>query len=191
MEELIPILIFVAWIVISLLGRLAKGLDKKKTTEGGSQPSAFEQAMREIARQAGLAEEEPAVEPPVASEHRPSPGERRPTATEHAQAYGETWGTAAESEPTASEIRPTFSEYLPRPSEHLPTPGEHLHGDVVVSPIALSEGRPKQWKTRSPFASAVVRDLRGGRSIARAVVLREILGPPVGLRSPGEGPLSS
>lgn len=190
MEGLIPVLIFVAWIVLSLMGRLARGMDKKKV-EGGAQPSAFEKAMRDIMREAGLAQELPGVEPPVASEHRPTLAEHRPTASEHLQTYGETQRTVSEHRPTASEARPTFSEHVPVASEHLPTPGEHLRGDVRLPPIPVAKKRLQRQKGRSPFAAAVVGDLRGGRSLARAMVLREILGPPVSLRSPGEGSASS
>lgn len=187
MEELIPLLIFVAWIVLSLLGRLARSLDKKKKGDTeGTEPSTFERTMRELMREAGLAEEPVVVEPPVVSEHRPTPGERRPTATEHARTYGETRRTVSEHLPTATETRRTFSEHLPTGSEHLFTPGEHLRGDVRVPPVPKGK-RPRRPRRRSPFASAVVRDVRGGRSLARAVLLREILGPPVGLRRPDEG----
>jgi len=191
MEELIPVLIVVAWVVLKLMGRLARGMEKKGQGAAGPQPSAFEQAMREIMREAGLAEGPPVAEPPVASEHRPTLTEHRPTASEHAQTYGETQFTVTEHRPTASETRPTVSEHVPRLSEHLPTPGEHLRGDVEVPPIPAPKKRSQRKKGRSSFAAAVVGDLRGKRSLARAVVLREILGPPVSLRSPGEGSASS
>lgn len=181
MEQLIPVLIFIAWVVISILGRLAKSAKKQ---QGSRPPTAFEQAMREIMREAGLTQEQPAVEPPVVSEHRPTPSEHRPTPSEHAPTYGETRPTVAEHRPTASEARPTVSEHVPRPSEHLPTPGEHLRGDVLVPPALPIRKSTRRKKGRSRLAAAVVGDLRGRRSLARAVLLREILGPPLGLRPP-------
>lgn len=59
---------------------------------------------------------------------------------------------------------------------------EHRPGDVVVTrPPA-----PARRRVLKPgFGRRLVADLQGDReSLARAIVLREILGPPVGLRPP-------
>lgn len=180
MEELIPILVLVAYVVLSLLGRLAnKG---KKGTDESASPTTVDRMLREMMGQAGV---EP--EPPVPAEHRPTRSEHRPTASEHRQAPGEIYATAAEHRPTRTETRVSPSEHRPRASDHLPTPGEHLKGDVVVLPPIPKTAPPGRRRRRSPFADAVVSNLRGGSgALGRAIVLSEILGPPVSLRPPGE-----
>ena len=128
-----------------------------------------------------------APEPPVPgehartpSEHAHTPGWHQPTASEHAHTPG--W-----HQRTASETRPTASEQAVVPSEHRRTLSEHRPGDVRPLGVAAAPGpRPA---VKPGFGRRVVEELSGDReTLARAIVLREILGPPVGLRSEGDRP---
>jgi hypothetical protein len=184
MEELIPILVIVAYAVLSLLGRLAKkakGQEAEADVDAGQEPSTVDRMLRDMMRQAGI---EP--EPPVPGEHRPTLGEHRTTAPEHHQAAPETYATASEHERTRTETRLTPSEQAPRLSDHLRTPGEHLKGDVFPLPPIPKLRPPRGRRQRSRFADAVVADLGSAKKLGRAIVLREILGPPVSLRPPDE-----
>lgn len=181
MEELVPLLVLVAYAVLSLLGRFARkrGGEDVQDVHEPAEPSTVDRMLRDMMRQAGV---EP--EPQVPSEHRPTPGEHRPTVSEHRQAASETYVTVSEHRQTATETRPTPSEHALRATEHLPTPGEHLKGDLPVLPIA--KVRPhKRKRRRSPFVNAISADLTGGaEALGRAMVLCEILGPPLSLRPP-------
>lgn len=191
MEDLIPFLAVIAYIVLTIVSKVAQNR-KKAAAEPGprpNKPTVVDQMLREMMRQAGIPEEKP-----VASERRVTASEHRPTVAEHRPTVSETRPTASEHRPTPSEIRPTLSEHVPRASEHLPSPGEHLKGDAVLPPIPelppigqVPTGE-RSRRRRSQLASSLAADLHGGgRSLARAVVLREILGPPVALRRPGDG----
>ena len=69
------------------------------------------------------------------------------------------------------------------PSEHRASASEHLPGDVKIERRVA----PPPTRTWQPdFGSRLIADLRGDpESLARAIVLTEILGPPVGLRGSG------
>ena len=176
MEDLIPFLAVIAYIVLTIVSKVAQ--NRKKAEAGGrprSKPTAVDQMLREMMRQAGIPEEQP-----VASERRVTASEHHTTVSEHRPTLSETRPTVSEHRPTPSEIRPTFSEHVPRASEHVPSPGESLKGDAVLPPIPKlpAIGRVptgEKGRRRSRLASSVAADLHGGgRSLARALVLREI-----------------
>lgn len=178
MEDLLPILVLVGYAVLSLLGRLVQG-KKRPDVDDSADPVTVDTMLRDMLRQAGV---EP--EPSVPEEHRPTRSEHRPTRGEHRQDAAETAYTVTEHRRTASETRVTRSEHVPRASDHLVSPGEHLKGDAHLPPVPKI-APPKARRKRSRFASALVSNLRG-EALGRAIVLREILGPPVSLRTPDE-----
>jgi hypothetical protein len=145
-------------------------------------PSAAERASR------------PATEQPVVAEHRRTASEHRPTPGEHRRTAGEHRRTLEEHRQAPGEARVPVGEHLaddpyhmPTPSEHRGTPGEHRRGDVRITPRPPAAAYRGPSARRSRFARRLVADLRGDRrSLARAMVLKEILGPPLSLRTPGE-----
>ena len=136
--------------------------------------------MREIFRQLGVE----MVEQPVASEHRGTASEHRRTASEHRQSLGETRATASEHRRTVSETRRTASEHRQTAGELRGTASEHRRGDVRV-PIRAASA---PVETRRRVTSRVVREVRhellnGPQTLKKALVLKEILDKPIGLRS--------
>ena len=154
-----------------------------------SQEPALQKMLRDLAEQMGLETEVEPAEPPRASEHRPTSSEHRrtqletrATASEHQLRASEHQRTPSEYQRTASETRRTASEEVFALPEHQVTASEHQWGDVVGH--GMPQSMPRRHRQRSKFLRRLHADLAGGRdSLARAVVLREILGPPVGLRS--------
>ncbi len=149
---------------------------------------AAEDALAELLKSFGVEVETPSAhERPVASEHVFTPGE-------HSQAPSQTRGTASEHEHTpgwhqqaASELSETASEHTWRDSEHRGTASEHQAGDVFVPdlPDPPMPAFPATKRSVSPgLGRRVIAELHGDReSLARAFLLREVLGPPVGMRS--------
>jgi len=84
-------------------------------------------------------------------------------------------------------------EEAPRPARALPVEPPLLPPLLPPVPVearieqaAKADSRPSPRRRRSALAVAVLEDLRSGReSLARAMLLREILGPPVALRGGG------
>ncbi len=183
MDNLLPILLVLFWALIGWLGNRAK---KKGQERESAEPSAVEQFLQQISKEAGLAPEQPPPPPPpvpirVVVPRPPGAGsEHRVTASEHVP-------TASEHRPSASEHRPTASEHRPSASEHRHTASEHIPGDAAF-PVIRGQGSGRARRRRSKLGAALAADLHGGReTLSRAVVLREILGPPVSLRSRDEG----
>ena len=198
-DALIGILMVVFWLLSSLAARVGRAM--KRSGESQERPpvengetgerhetpaNVFRKALEELAEQMNVEVEVAPAEPPVASEHEHTPGwhdrtasEIRPTASEHEHTPG--WHSR-----TASEVRRTASEIELAASEHLMTGLEHQRGDAQGTPIpALPTVRKRRL---SPLAKRLRADLTGGPgTLARAVLLREILGPPVGLRSSERG----
>ena len=182
MEDLGIVVAIIFWVAIALFGKIASAMQKRAREtsargrpQGGPPPvPSLESMLREMARQAGLYQE-----PAVASEHRGTASEHAPTLSEHRGTLFEHLGTAGEHRQTALEIHQAQMERSRREGEHRATASEHLKGDVVLGPRPTREERTRH---RSPFAVRILADLRGRRELARAVVLREILGPPVSLR---------
>ncbi len=112
------------------------------------------------------------------------------TEIETHQTLSEQTITPGEHRRTASEVMRTASEGIFEVPEHRLTPGEHRRGDVrAPSPGARQLAPPGRAhrRGRSKFAQRLQADIAGGGgSLARAVLLREFLGPPVGVRSPGD-----
>ncbi len=122
----------------------------------------------------------PWQEPQVLSEHQQSAGEHRHTdsetswsASEHSWSFEEHRRSAGEHSSTLSELRGTASE-------HRGSASEHRRGDVV----AARRGSAEEATRRRPAhrAGSVRAALASRGSLARAMVLKEILGPPVSLR---------
>ena len=138
--------------------------------------------MKEMLRQLGM-EVVVQEERPVASEHRRTASEHRRTAMEHRQTVGETSGTASEQRRTHAEHRRTASEHRQDLGEIGVTASEHRRGDVKVGPVEISKA-PEIRRRRS---SNVVRHVRhellnGPETLKRALVLKEILDKPIGIR---------
>ncbi len=207
-DVIIGILMVVFWLVSSLAARFGK--KKARSGEGESEdampsvppvppvpghrpqsrpqrpaaPAAgsFQKALQNLAEQMGMEVEVAPAEAPVASEHSRTASEHRRTALETHATLSERTATASEHRRTASEARRTASETAFTLPEHQLTASEHRRGDLR-RPRPTAAGMP-QRRRRSEFSQRLAADLRGGQgSLARAIVLREILGPPVGLRS--------
>lgn len=146
-----------------------------------------QQALRDLAKQMGIEVEVQPAEQPVASEHARTVGEHRRTEIETHQTLSEQTTTLEEHRRTASEAMRTASEGIFEAPEHRFTPSEHRRGDAMPTARRLSAPGRAHRRGRSKLANQIQADLAaGGGSLARAIVLREILGPPVGLRPPGQ-----
>ena len=188
-DVVIGLLMILVWIFSSLVARFGRKARQVPEEEGGaprpaSRGDLLQKALRELADQMGIEVETAPSEAPVASEHTGTVSEHRRTATETRGTWSEHVAAPAEHRHTASEIRRTASEAVVQAAEHDLTASEHRRGDVEVSrlPAKASDRR----RPRSEFARRLQADLTGGSkdALARAIVLREILGPPVSLRSP-------
>lgn len=131
---------------------------------------------RRLMRRAGL----------ESSEHQETAGEHTETPGEHRRTFGESLITAEEHRVSRSEHVPTASEHLRTFGEHRGTLEEHLPGDLPVKRKRKLAAVPGSRETASRVRSKidVLHDLHGPRDLARAIVLREVLGPPVALRDP-------
>ena len=186
-EFVIGILMVIFWLISSLVarfGRAARGrgagepVDERQADAQSGVPLG--DALRDLAKQMGLEEAAP-VERPVASEHTLTPSEHRRSAGETMITASEHVGRPSDHRRTASEARLTASEHIFERSEHQLTASEHRRGDVDVWSPPPADLPPRRGK--SVFVAGLHRELAGGpRALARAVLLREILGPPVSLR---------
>ncbi len=213
--DVVWLLVILFWIFSSVASWIGKNLRGKKTAErpappppapvpgrsaarpvpvrpGVPRPPAApprapspQDALTDLLKRIGVDVDPYAAEQPVPGEHRRTSGEHthtpgwhQPTASEHVHTPG--W-----HQQTASEVRPTASEQVVVPSEHRLTASEHRPGDVRRSGVPAA---PKPAAAAAGFGSRMIADLQGSDSLARAIVLKEILGPPVGLRSKGDRP---
>ena len=135
--------------------------------------------LQELFRQLGVevVPEPSQQEQPVASEHRRTASEHQRTASEHRQTASEVRRTASEHRQTASEARRTASEHRRVAGEHRLTASEHLPGDVKK--VIKRTGPAKVKRRRSGLARSVRHELR--TNLAKAFLMREILGPAPGL----------
>ncbi|MEM1204273.1 MAG: hypothetical protein AAGN66_13665 [Acidobacteriota bacterium] len=189
--ELIVWLLFIAiWLISSVIQQIKKISGIKRpdppaeipSTPKG-QPAATPQArsqgdgaagddvLKELMRQLGVdVEPQPAPPPPVPT---PAPRSAPPIpGVSRSDASGSPPGLGAGELSTPPYPRAAaLGEGAPMPA--LPR-------------LGLPSGPPaRRRRSRSRLAAGVVRDLRrqsGGRSLARAVLLQEILGPPVSLK---------
>ncbi len=200
-DIIIGILMVVFWLISSLAARIGKKAKSGQTEEqqvvppvpppASRQPvrpsaNPFQKALADLAEQMGVEVEVGPREAPVASEHTLTASEHRRTALETHATLSERTASASEHRRTASEVRRTAAEAVfPLPEPQL-TASEHVRGDLRRARPAAS-GAPVKRRQKSEFSRRLAADLSGGRgSLARAIVLREILGPPVGLRSGDE-----
>ncbi len=199
-DVIIGILVVVFWLISSLAARIGKAVKTRQPENQDAVPpvpplpgaarqpvaapaaNTFQKALADLADQMGVEIEVGRPEPPVAAEHTLTGSEHRRTALETHATLSERTATASEHRRTASEARRTASEAVFELPEHQLTASEHTRGDLRrARPSAEAPVRRRQ---KSRFARRLAADLTGGRgSLGRAIVLREILGPPVGLRS--------
>ncbi len=189
-DIVVGVLVFLFWIISSLITRgkarrPAQSQDAPEATPGGA--GTIQRALSDLMEQMGV--EVPAAGPPempVASEHTLTGSEHRRSVLEVGPTLSEQMTTASEHRRTLSEARRTASETIFTTPEHQLTEAEHRRGDLRRARAAAA-GVPRQQPVGSRLIKRLHRDLAGGKeSLARAIVLREILGPPVGLRSPGQ-----
>jgi len=177
-----------------VLEQLGKELQGELQKAAGQEPTPPPPPPVPSAERPTEAAPTPSVEQPVLSEHRRTAGEHRRTPGEHRRTPGEHRRTPGEHRQSPGEARVPAGEHLaddpyhmPTPSEHRRTASEHRRGDVRVTPRPPAPAYRGPSARRSRFARRLVADLRGDRrSLARAMVLKEILGPPLSLRTPGE-----
>ncbi len=193
-DAVIGLLMIAFWVVTSLLSRFgrkmrppAESYDPEEADETLPQQVPREMSLEEALRQMaqlgkGKQEESPYAEAPVHSEHTETASEHRQTAIEIQETASEHTLTESEHRRTASEIRHTPSEKSLPKSEHVWTNSEHQRGEVRrLRPVV---GGRRSRRQRSVLAAKILQDLSSGpHSLGRAVVLKEILGPPVSLRS--------
>ncbi len=192
-DVIIGILMVVFWLLSSLVSRFSKAAKRSQAeaetvvppVPGASQQATgtFQKALNDLAEQMGLEVQVGPAEPPVASEHSLTASEHRQTVLETHATRSEHVARASEHMRTASETRRTASEAVFDMGEHELTASEHHRGDLRRARLASSA--PVKRRGKSLFGKRLAADLRGGgATLGRAVVLREILGPPIGLRSP-------
>ncbi len=183
MEDLIgPLILFVLWLVSTVASKLSRRKPEEPEQEGTG-------SLKELMRQMGVdLDMDPAAgEAPVAAEHRPTASEHRRTLSETRPVAAEHTAVTSEHRQAASERLQTASEQIFEASEHQLSRGEHRRGDLRLPPPPRGSRAPRRRRRQGPpLAATVGRDLRDG--LARAIVLREILGPPVSLRSEGGEP---
>jgi hypothetical protein len=169
------------FVTLALVSMASKYLSRKQQSvppsevEGETPQTGIAAQLREALRE--VVEEAQTAAPweTPASEHHRTPSEHRRTPGEHRR-------TPGEHQRTPGEHRRTAGEHQRTPSEHRPTAGEHVAGDAPVT--RLPPPPAVRRRGGSDLAAAVRGELRSGRaSLARAMVLREILGPPVSMRS--------
>ncbi len=185
MEDIIGFLFVTLYLLSYLRGLLPKrsrGQEPAPPVSHGqppkkADPNSVEGMLEEIRRQVA----EAAREQEVVEEHRRTAGEHLPTPSEHRPTVSEREPFYSDHRQAPSEILVTQTEHELAESEHRWSLEEHTKGDVSLPPVPL-QAPATAGKPRTRFARDVVRDLRGGTRLARAVVLQEILGPPVSLR---------
>ena len=186
-DAVVFVLMILFWILSSVVSRFGRKVSPGDSLEDEASPASqrgatFKQALEDLAEQIRAEVEVGPAEPPVASEHRTTESEHRRTAPETRPTLSEHVGSLSEHRQTPAETRRTVSETVFDPSEHQWSMGEHVRGDVAVVRSAAADA-PRRPVARSEFARRLQADLSGS-SLARAMVLKEILGPPVSLRSP-------
>ena len=154
-----------------------------------ARPPSPEDALVNLLKRLGV-DVPSAQEQPVPGEHARTPGEHVRTAAEARRTASEHDHTPGWHDRAASEIQPTASERTRVASEHRRSAGEHRPGDVQWARSAELPPVPRTSVDaevpRSALGRRTVAALRDRESLARAIVLKEILGPPVGLRSPDD-----
>lgn len=196
MEDILPILVLLAWSILSAIGAAARKKKKaKEAAAGGGVPvadaggeaagrrSATETLLRELGVDLG-----PLASPPTPPAPPPLP--RQPPPRRPAPPPLPVGGTPAFSMPETSLALSgrTLIEELsgtgllpPEEEIELPFPPESLLPD----PRLLGEKPPA--RPVGGLAGALLHDLHGGgRSLSRAFLLSEVLSPPVALRPPAE-----
>lgn len=191
-DAVIGLLMLLLWIFSSLVARFGRRrsaetveMEPREEDRGPSRAEQVQQALRDLAEQMGVEIQVAPAEEPVASEHRETASEHRRTRTETRGTVSEHREVVSEHRRVQSEVRQTSSEIDLPSSEHDWTSSEHVRGDLRRVPLPAASLPTR--RRRSVFARRLQRDLvGGGGNLARAIVLREILGPPVSLRSPSD-----
>lgn len=194
-DIIVGFLMILFWIFSSFVARKkAKSEyyeDEMPVEPGEVEPGVtLQEALQDLAKQMGVEVATGPPEAPVASEHRPTASEHRQTAMETSSTFSEHIEVAAEHRQRATEIRRTASEIALDAADHQWSPGEHVRGDVTRARSAaagITPAVPTAHRVgQSAFAKRLKTDLGNRGSLARAIVLKEILGPPVSLRSPSQ-----
>lgn len=163
-----------------------------------ARPDSLQEALRDLADRMGVEvelEPEPVGQDPAGrsqqswtdSEHRRSAGEHQRTLSEARGTPSEAALAASEHRRTASEVERSRSETSVTAPEHQWVAGEHVRGDQDVPDIPRLD-LPTTGRQESAFVRRLRADLTGRdkSALARAMVLKEVLGPPVSLRSPAD-----
>lgn len=199
----LPVLIFViVFIAQALRGFFRLRGEKPSPAE---KPNELDEQRRvrevqeEIRRR--IAERRSTPPPPLPSAHPPQPLERRPETTQRPEPFGDPLRRVFED--LKRQMAPTEPEPPPVPPpqrlerhtaeiERQQQLADQLRAaqatraleqrraaQLVAQQQAESQQEPA---LRSAAREALLADLRGADSLRRAFVLREVLGPPVGLR---------
>ncbi len=175
-------LIVIAAVIISYVVKFIKaaaGEQSQPAKPASGESGDLDSVLRHLSKQLG-------IDVPGEGSEQPVPSEHRRTASEHRRTPGETYPSPGEHRMTAMEQRRTHSETILTKSEqqlvipeHRVTASEHRPGDVSTLPAI-----PTPAPVAAPARLDPTTQLRQGGSLAQAIVLAEILGPPAGLRSP-------
>lgn len=194
MEELLPLLIFLFFVLAPLLEKVLGSGDEEAGDEG-AEPRPRPQGRRR-------APQRPDADPPATAQRRPSGGEpaeemlpdelwqvltgdRRPQPSEPTP---EPPREEEALEPVPAESGTLGPAAAPEPAEPEPSgPAEEPEGEPVEVPASTgalrrgevgSRGRGRRPKPRAEGGAISL----GTRSeLQRAIILREVLGPPKGL----------
>jgi hypothetical protein len=199
----LPVLIFVLVFIAQALRGLFRGRGEKSPP--AEKPNELDEQRRvrevqeEIRRR--IAERRSAPPPPLPPAHPPQPVERRFETTQMPEPMGDPLRRMFED--LKRQIAPTEPEPPPVPAprrierhaaeidrqqrladqlkdaEAARALAQRRAANVVAEKRAESQQEPA---LRSAARESLLADLRGADSLRRAFVLREVLGPPVGLR---------
>ncbi len=186
-DVIVGIMMVIFWIILNLVSKAKRSAQQSRGATPKAPPGAgsLQKALSDLMEQMGVEGATGPPEAPVASEHTLTGSEHRRTVLEVGTTLSEQMATASEHRRTLSESRRTASEAIFTTSEHQLTEAEHRRGDLRRARAAASV--PHRQPEKSRLVRRLHADLAGGKeSLARAIVLREILGPPVGLRSAGQ-----
>ncbi len=186
------LLVALFWIVsqaIAWLGRRARPMDadlEQATPPGQNRKGTLQEALRDLAQQMGVDVEMSPVEPPAVAQPNGSGSEHRRTVSETHPTASETRMSKAEHRRTPSEAQRTSSEEVWSVQEHEWSQSEHVRGDLEVSAIPKLDTHGQTESSR--FVERLRAELtsQDRSALARAIVLREVLGPPVSLRPPSD-----
>lgn len=197
MEDLIYVFLFIVFLVVPILGRLFKALQEwavKKDAEKRLEARAADRTptAKRLQRERELSPpgQPPYAESPIFLEPAQAPP---PPARKHPPAAGRAVPTAPLVAPeTETPAYKSLTEYLSsRSVEHVSEWVRHDIEEQVEHDLGRGEGSAERRKKGArKRTGALLPESLSRDDLRRALVLAELLHPPLALREPGEGPLA-